>query len=655
MKLRALLSPPLLALLVASCASGEPGDAGSQAGDPGWTEPGESLGERSELATVAQVAATGSCASGAVSGLSTQIVTVANCLKPGILAKVPSKANFKPGSSVYPYMEKVAVDDLVKALDANPKTSLIATSMLRTIASQYLLYTWYKQGKCGIQIAAKVGSSNHETGLAIDVSNYGSWQSALGARHFKWYGSGDKVHFDYAGAGTVSLKSTEVKAFQMLWNTNNPGDKIAEDGAYGPQTEARLTKSPAGGFPKVPTCADNDADDDGIVDAKDNCPKVANKDQADLDKDGKGDACDDDDDGDGVADATDNCPKNKNADQKDTDGDKKGDACDTDDDNDGKLDAADNCPLAKNVDQADLDKDGKGDACDDDTDGDGVANAADNCPKVANKDQADSDKDGTGDACDNDDDGDGVPDATDNCVHVANKDQADADKDGKGDACDIDDDMDGVSDDVDNCPLNSNKDQLDFDKDGEGDACDDDTDGDGVTNDLDNCPLTPNADQDDVDGDKKGDACDADIDGDDLPNAKDNCPINPNEDQADEDGDGIGDACDSDAQPTEGDPGGDAGAGGASGNTSAGGAGGSKQAGGAAGVAAGGTSGGTSGGTDGRETDELAIDGGEVSETGGCSQGRSPPVDGGLFAVVGLVANALAAAWRRRKRASDAA
>src|SRR5205823_5433790 len=115
-------------------------------------------------------------------------------------------------------------DQLVKALDANKKTSLLASSMLRTIASQYLLYSWYQQGKCGIQIAAKVGTSNHETGLAIDVSNYGAWQSTLGAHEFKWYGSGDKVHFDFIGPGTTSLKGTEVKAFQMLWNENNPGD-----------------------------------------------------------------------------------------------------------------------------------------------------------------------------------------------------------------------------------------------------------------------------------------------------------------------------------------------------------------------------------------------------------------------------------------------
>ena len=44
-----------------------------------------------------------------------------------------------------------------------------------------------------------------------------------------------------------------------------------------------------------------DSDGDGIADVDDNCPTIANADQADLDDDGLGDACDDDADGDGYA------------------------------------------------------------------------------------------------------------------------------------------------------------------------------------------------------------------------------------------------------------------------------------------------------------------------------------------------------------------
>ena len=116
-----------------------------------------------------------------------------------------------------------------------------------------------------------------------------------------------------------------------------------------------------------------------------------------------------DSDEDGTHDGIDNCPAIANADQANSDGDSLGDACD-------------NCPLVDNEDQADADNDGEGDACDD-TDGDGVTDPLDNCPAIANADQANSDGDALGNACDN-------------CPSADNIDQADKDLDGIGDACD---------------------------------------------------------------------------------------------------------------------------------------------------------------------------------------------------------------------------
>jgi hypothetical protein len=167
---------------------------------------------------------------------------------------------------------------------------------------------------------------------------------------------------------------------------------------------------PTGGAGGAPGA---DADADGLPDAVDNCPAVANPPQRDADADGLGDACDDgDSDRDGVPDASDLCPA---ADVRpiDTDADGYGDQCDV-------------CPEVADALQRDGDGDGLGDACDtpDDDDGDDITAAEDNCPAVPNREQSDRDADGVGDACDD------CPDAPDFS-------QRDLDADGIGDACDV--------------------------------------------------------------------------------------------------------------------------------------------------------------------------------------------------------------------------
>jgi hypothetical protein len=74
---------------------------------------------------------------------------------------------------------------------------------------------------------------------------------------------------------------------------------------------------------------EKDWDGDGLVNAYDNCPRVANPKQIDSNEDDEGDACGDFD-ADGVVNAKDNCPNKVNSLQQDADGDGIGDACDPD-------------------------------------------------------------------------------------------------------------------------------------------------------------------------------------------------------------------------------------------------------------------------------------------------------------------------------------
>lgn len=257
---RTPLFPHVIVIAVTACAaplamgcSAAPDDLSEVAQEADGPEP---TGEREDEVGTSTVAAavTSSCATSSVKGLSLQIIAEGKCIAPSAYVKVPDLDNISFGPNVFPYLEKPARDKLVAALKANPGKSLSVNSMLRTVAQQYLLYRWGKLGKCGIGLAATPGNSNHETGLAMDVNEYTSWKTVFGNYGFKWFGNSDKVHFDYVGSGAKSYKGIDVLAFQRLWNRNNPGDKIAEDGDWGPNTEARMKKAPAAGFAKGAQC-----------------------------------------------------------------------------------------------------------------------------------------------------------------------------------------------------------------------------------------------------------------------------------------------------------------------------------------------------------------------------------------------------------------
>lgn len=193
----------------------------------------------------------GGCSTAAVAGLSAQLIDEQNCLRPGVLQSFAGTPNLVVPSYVNAMLEPPAVTALQNAAAAASEPIEI-NSAFRTLAQQYLLKKW--EGTCGITIAATPGSSNHETGLALDVDNHTAVQAALEGAGWQWFGSGDAVHFDYHGAGTVDLRDDSVLGFQRLWNRNHPEDTLALDGSYGPQTASRLGQSPAEGFPIGAEC-----------------------------------------------------------------------------------------------------------------------------------------------------------------------------------------------------------------------------------------------------------------------------------------------------------------------------------------------------------------------------------------------------------------
>lgn len=199
------------------------------------------------------LAVTSECTTASVVGLSRQLVEEITCLRPGVLSSIEGAPGFSLGGAVLPALQTPAARALVEAQRARGVTMTI-NSALRTLPQQYLLYRWYQTGRCNISLAASPGKSNHESALAVDIDDSTGWRTAMTGAGFKWLGASDPVHYDYVGSGSVDMGGLSVQAFQRLWNRNHPEDRIDEDGSYGPATEARLAKSPVGGFARGPEC-----------------------------------------------------------------------------------------------------------------------------------------------------------------------------------------------------------------------------------------------------------------------------------------------------------------------------------------------------------------------------------------------------------------
>jgi len=202
--------------------------------------------------TVEQAAST-YCTTAAVRPLSQQLIEEIECLRPGTMARIDDLPGVALSSSTLPYLQRAAAEALARVGQGR---ALQLNSALRTTAQQYMLYSWYQNGRCAdvVSLAAPPGRSNHESGLAVDVDNWSEAKSAMQARGFAWLGASDVVHYDYVGSGGLDLRSYSVQAFQRLWNRNHPDDRIAEDGAYGAGTAARMRVAPAAGFAAGASC-----------------------------------------------------------------------------------------------------------------------------------------------------------------------------------------------------------------------------------------------------------------------------------------------------------------------------------------------------------------------------------------------------------------
>jgi hypothetical protein len=196
---------------------------------------------------MALVKAITGCETSPVRGLDQQLINEVDAIIPNALVSIEDLNVELTGSSVWPLLQLPAKEALERAIaeraTAEPGKTLQINSGYRPLAGQWVLFQ--NGSECGYEVAP-VGSSNHQSGLALDIEDYAGWRPYLERHGWQWFGPKDDVHFDFKGQ---DIGNTAILAFQRLWNRHNPNDPIPEDGLYGNQTEIRLGNSPAEGFP----------------------------------------------------------------------------------------------------------------------------------------------------------------------------------------------------------------------------------------------------------------------------------------------------------------------------------------------------------------------------------------------------------------------
>ncbi|HEY4180108.1 MAG TPA: M15 family metallopeptidase [Kofleriaceae bacterium] len=242
------------ALLLAACGSSD-GAMPPDAVVPDDAAPDANIGTPSIEGTPVETFTTTSCSTASVMGLSAQIAQEVDCLVPGQLVPFMEVTNLQfTGGAVLPYVAMDAKTDLLAAVAAGGGKIMQINSAFRTVPQQYLLSEWNRLNRCNITITAVPGNSNHESGRAVDIANYSMWITVMEAHGWAHDVPGDDVHFDHTAS--PDIRGQDVLAFQRLWNRNAPDDQIAEDGNYGPMTEARVKMAPAEGFGIGALCAE---------------------------------------------------------------------------------------------------------------------------------------------------------------------------------------------------------------------------------------------------------------------------------------------------------------------------------------------------------------------------------------------------------------
>ncbi|HBZ96954.1 MAG TPA: hypothetical protein DEO57_03835, partial [Phycisphaerales bacterium] len=238
------------------------------------------------------------------------------------------------------------------------------------VVDEAVLLTGYTMPSDGIFLIAEETMTLATPDLVVELNHENGDQATyLLVRDFTGF-EGDDLDTDDDGQLDVVPWSSVIDSVAFLGPDPDDGNAVYSDTTVGPDgnfVPGHAIRCGAGSWnvgcfdllADTPGAANNcesgDSDGDGEIDTCDNCPDLANEDQADCDGDGIGDVC-------AIADglATD-CNANGIP-----------DSCDTDCDGNG---IPDDCDLADGA--SDCDGNGILDACEDDCNSNGIADPCD--------------------------------------------------------------------------------------------------------------------------------------------------------------------------------------------------------------------------------------------------------------------------------------
>lgn len=194
------------------------------------------------IQTVADWIKSGNGSTSGVDGLSDQIIKAMGDVG---LVKF-THPRFVVGENCDPYFHVIVAHKLQTTLDKCPGLQMRCNSAYRSPVRQLVLREFYDRGIHGVTAAARVGTGNHEKGLAIDIENHEEWRSILVDSGWQWQGPNDRMHFDVDIQSNIPRLA--ITAFQKLANRN--GCQCAIDGLWGEETKKIMLSAPAKGWSK---------------------------------------------------------------------------------------------------------------------------------------------------------------------------------------------------------------------------------------------------------------------------------------------------------------------------------------------------------------------------------------------------------------------